>query len=142
MSKSKDYHDYVFRDGKLVGEFEEMYRHSATVPWHQDEQENWIDIRLTREMLKDLGSYDEIHDLGCGTGHYLELIKRDFLLPEGKGYGYDLSVTACNLARDLFPLREFAVLDLTADSKEQTARSRQQTVYDSGHIMVRVSKVN
>ena len=126
MSKSKDYHDYVFRDGKLVGEFEEMYRHSATVPWHQDEQENWIDIRLTREMLKDLGSYDEIHDLGCGTGHYLELIKRDFLLPEGKGYGYDLSVTACNLARDLFPLREFAVLDLTADSKEQTARSRQQ----------------
>ena len=25
---SKDYHDYVFRDGKLVGEFEAMYRHS------------------------------------------------------------------------------------------------------------------
>jgi SAM-dependent methyltransferase len=136
MSKSKDYHDYVFRDGKLVGEFEEMYRHSATVPWHQDEQENWIDIRLTREMLKDLGSYDEIHDLGCGTGHYLELIKRDFLSPEGKGYGYDLSATACNLARDLFPLSEFAVLDLTADSKEQIAKSRQQRA-DSRLFMIR-----
>jgi hypothetical protein len=51
MNKSTDYHDYVFRDGKLVGEFEEMYLNSATTPWHQDEQENWIDVRLTKEML-------------------------------------------------------------------------------------------
>ncbi|MCH4903847.1 hypothetical protein GSN00_05465 [Cylindrospermopsis raciborskii CHAB3438] len=120
MSKSTDYHDYVFRDGKLVGEFEEMYRYSATVPWHQDEQENWIDVGLTREMLKDFGPYHEIHDLGCGMGHYLELIKRDFLLPDGKGYGYDLSATACNLARNLFPNSEFAVLDLTENREQRT----------------------
>ena len=37
---SKDYHDYVFRDGKLVGEFEAIYQNSEGVPWHQDEQES------------------------------------------------------------------------------------------------------
>lgn len=51
MSHSTDYHDYVFRDGKLVGEFEDMYKNSSKVPWHQDEQANWIDVRLTREIL-------------------------------------------------------------------------------------------
>ena len=34
--QSTDYHDFVFQEGKLVGEFEQMYRKSAQVPWHQD----------------------------------------------------------------------------------------------------------
>jgi hypothetical protein len=32
MKKSTDYHDYVFLEGELVAEFEEMYRNSATIP--------------------------------------------------------------------------------------------------------------
>lgn len=28
---SKDYHDYVFRDGKPVGEFEAIYRNSSGI---------------------------------------------------------------------------------------------------------------
>lgn len=28
-----DYHDYVFKDGKFVGAFEEMYRNVGD-PWH------------------------------------------------------------------------------------------------------------
>ena len=74
MNKSTDYHDYIFREGKLIGEFEEMYRNSSTTPWHQDEQENWIDVRLKKEILQDLGRFHQIHDFGCGTGHYLDLI--------------------------------------------------------------------
>jgi len=31
----EDYHEYVFRDGRLVGDFENMYRHSKDVPWDQ-----------------------------------------------------------------------------------------------------------
>lgn len=71
---SKDYHDYVFKNGKLVGDFEGMYRHSAAVPWHQNKQAGWIDVRLTKEFLKDLKPFDEIHDYGCGLGFYLALI--------------------------------------------------------------------
>ncbi len=113
MSKSTDYHDYVFRDGKLVGEFEEMYRNSAATPWHQDEQQDWIDVRLTREILKDLGRFDQIHDFGCGTGHYLDLIVKHSLEANGKSYGYDVSVTACEKAASFFPRSSFSVLDLT-----------------------------
>jgi len=114
MNKSTDYHDYVFKDGKLVGEFDEMYRNSATVPWHQDEQANWIDVRLTKEMLRDVcGELDEIHDFGCGTGHYLNLIADEFLAPSGRSYGYDISETACANAAKIFPNSHFSVLDLT-----------------------------
>lgn len=46
---SKNYHDYVFRDVRLVDEFEAMYQNSDGVSWHQDEQEGWVDIRLTKK---------------------------------------------------------------------------------------------
>lgn len=113
MNKSTDYHDYVFRDGTLVGEFEEMYRNSATTPWHQDEQDHWIDVRLTREMLQDLGRFDEIYDFGCGTGHFLDLMLKHSLATNGKSYGYDVSATACEKAASNFPHSSFSVLDLT-----------------------------
>jgi hypothetical protein len=117
MNKSNDYHDYVFRDGKLVGEFEEMYRNSAIVPWHQDEQANWMDVRLTKEMIRDIGSdLDQIHDLGCGTGHYLNLIADEFLASRGTSYGYDISETVCKNAAKTFPNSKFSVLDLTEQS--------------------------
>ena len=77
MNKSTHYHDYAFRDGKLVGEFEDMYRNSATTPWHQDEQANWMDVRLTGEMLRDLGRFDEIHDLGVALGTILSRLDRE-----------------------------------------------------------------
>lgn len=32
--KSKNYHDYVIRDGKFIGAFEKMYR-NVEDPWHQ-----------------------------------------------------------------------------------------------------------
>ena len=133
MSKSNDYHEYVFRDGKLVGEFEEMYRNSAIVPWHQDEQANWIDVRLAKEMLRDTGgSIDQIHDLGCGTGHYLDLIAQEFLRPGGDSFGYDISETACRMAANNFPNSKFSVLNLAEQNASrclsmQTAGAPQLT---------------
>ena len=40
MSKSKDYHDYVIKNGSFVGKFEEMYQNSSNIPWHQDDTAN------------------------------------------------------------------------------------------------------
>jgi SAM-dependent methyltransferase len=124
---SKDYHDYVFRNGKLVGEFDAMYQHSEGVPWHQDEQEDWVDIRLTVEMLKDLGQFDEIHDLGCGLGYYLSLIRDSLGSKDCQAFGYDISPTACEKARTLFPAFSFNTLDLTAVAERPAARRRAQS---------------
>jgi SAM-dependent methyltransferase len=110
---SGDYHDYVFRGGELVGQFEEMYKNSESVPWHQDKQADWIDLRLTTEMLKDLGPFDEIHDLGCGLGNYLALMVERLGSKNVRGFGYDISRTACEKASREFPIFQFLPLDLT-----------------------------
>jgi SAM-dependent methyltransferase len=119
---SKDYHDYVFRDGKLVGEFEAMYQNSEGVPWHQDELESWIDVRLTKEMLKDVGPFDEIHDLGCGLGHYLALMKDHLGAKSSRCIGYDISETACVRAKQSLPEFDFIQLDLTNTANPQPSR--------------------
>lgn len=110
---SPDYHDYVFRDGKLVGEFDAMYRHSATVPWHQDEQRSWMDVRLTLELLRDLAPFSEVHDFGCGLGYYLSILQADVAAPEARCVGYDVAASACEQAQALFPHNIFRQLDLT-----------------------------
>lgn len=119
-----DYHDYVFRGGKLVGEFEEMYQNSATTPWHQDEQDDWIDVRLTKEMLNDIGPFEEIHDLGCGLGFYLGLLRERIGSGICQCFGYDISETACAKARQQFPDFHFAQLDLTKTSQPTTHNPR------------------
>ena len=124
---SKDYHDYVFRDGRLLGEFEAMYQHSDGVPWHQDDQANWVDVRLTVEMLKDLGPYDEIHDLGCGLGYYLALMHDRLGSKNCLAFGYDISTTACSKARTRFPAFKFGRLDITATAGPVTALSTAQS---------------
>jgi len=139
VKKSKDYHDYVFVDGKLVGEFEEMYRNSATVPWHQDEQANRIDVRLTKEMMRDIGKVEQIHDLGCGTGHYLNLIAEEFLLPGGVTYGYDISETACKIAAENFPKSTFAVLDLTEPVTNPHAQAQTDKPQAARLFMIRAT---
>ena len=138
MAVSTDYHDYVFRNGELVGEFEEMYRNSTTTPWHQDEQENWIDLRITREILRNLGEFDEIHDFGCGTGHYLDLMVKNNLAINGKSYGYDVSATATVIAARNFPHSSFSVLDLTqrTTNNEQRTTKISATFHDSVHALV------
>ena len=116
--ESKDYHDYVFRDGKLVGEFEAMYRNSEGTPWHQDEQENWVDVRLTAEMMRDIAPFDEIHDLGCGLGYYLSIMRSILGSKECKGFGYDISETACAKAKKTWADFQFSQFDLTSPTAE------------------------
>lgn len=111
-TQSRDYHDYVFRDGKLVSEFDAMYRHSDSVPWHQDEQAGWLDVRLTLEMLRDLAPFSEIHDFGCGLGYYLSILQAKVAMSGARCVGYDVADSACEKARALFPQNTFRQLDL------------------------------
>jgi SAM-dependent methyltransferase len=113
-SKRVDYHDFVFRDGKLVGEFEQMYREVEEIPWHQDEQTDWVDVRLSIELLREFAPFSEVHDLGCGLGYYLSLLHERLGNSSCKAYGYDISSTACEKARAIFPDFVFRQMDLTA----------------------------
>lgn len=108
---SADYQDYVIKNGLLIGEFEQMYRKAIGIPWHQDEQENWIDVRLTVEMLRGTAVIDRVVDYGCGLGCYLDILVRQLGAREGRGF--DISETAVQKASQTYPQYEFQQEDLT-----------------------------
>lgn len=106
---STDYHDYVIRDGKLIAQFEQMYKNASDIPWRQNQQESWIDVRLTKELLADEKNISRIIDYGCGLGHYLDILVRSHC---SIGVGFDISETAILMARNNFPDYSFKTGDL------------------------------
>lgn len=119
--KSTDYHDYVIKNGKLIGKFEEMYKNSNTIPWHQDEQDHWADVKLTTIMLQNR-IYDEIHDFGCGLGYYLDILKNKVGKESTICCGYDVSSTACQKAKSIFNEYLFYQLDLMSENLKNEQR--------------------
>ena len=111
MKHSNDYHDYVFKDGKIVGKFEEMYRYSQEIPWHQDKVlDTWhgrIGINLIEAEFEE-GEIKTVLETGCGYGYVLSKIKR----PKVQFSGFDISETAIKKARELQPEFTFFVDDL------------------------------
>jgi SAM-dependent methyltransferase len=111
---SKDYHDYVFKDGRFVGQFDAMYRLADGVPWRQNEQSTWLDVRLEMELLREYGPFARIHDFGCGLGYFLDLLGAAVGTRDCTLSGSDVSPTACAKASELFPRARFNVQDLMA----------------------------
>ena len=102
---STRYQDYVIRDGKYIGQFEDMYRNATEVPWHQDETVSAIFSDLTVAILKHrrVGS---LLDVGCGMGYMAERLRRE--IPELKRViGLDISYTAVARAAEMFRDIEF-----------------------------------
>lgn len=102
--KSSDYHDYVFKDGKFVGDFEGMYQNSSEIPWHMDKGVEKIFSRVSLTILKKF--HEEHHfktvcDLGCGLGYMTEKIKAELAI--SRITGMDVSFTAIEKAQKLFP---------------------------------------
>jgi len=115
---SNDYHDYVIKNGKLIGEFEQMYCKSQDVPWHQDEQVNWLDVKLTIELLREYGPFSFISDFGSGYGYFLDKIARNCGTGNPVLHGYDISKTACKKGGTIFSNIIFHQFDLMADHME------------------------
>ena len=107
---SADYHDYVIKEGKLIGEFEQMYQKSAEIPWHQDKTETLIDVHLTIELLRRL-PIAMVVDYGCGLGYYLDVLVRKLNAKVGRGF--DISETAVQRATSNFPKYTYRQADLT-----------------------------
>ena len=100
---SADYHDYVIKDGRLIARFDEMYAFSEDVPWHQDEQERWTDVRLTMDLLGEVAPFEHIGDIGCGLGFFLDTLCRSVGASDVAGSCFDVAEHACRRARRLFP---------------------------------------
>ncbi len=106
---SEDYHDYVFRQGKLVGEFEQMYRKAKEIPWHQDKIADELDLSIAKSFARVRSPYDTILDVGCGLGYFAHELS-------GLGrnvYGIDVSPTAIQKLKACFPHIEARVADIT-----------------------------
>ncbi|PJE57926.1 MAG: hypothetical protein COU81_03425 [Candidatus Portnoybacteria bacterium CG10_big_fil_rev_8_21_14_0_10_36_7] len=109
---SEDYHDFVIKNGKFIGEFEQMYRKSKEIPWHQNKQHDSLDIKLTIQLLKEYSPFDYICDFGCGLGYFLDILKKETGSSECRALGYDISPTALKKAKKIFPEYSFKKLDL------------------------------
>lgn len=105
---SQDYHDYVFRGGKLVGDFDGMYRHSRTIPWDQDRRcDHWY-AEIGMLMLREHAPYASILEVGCGLGYFSRKLAG---LSAGRIEAFDISPEAVRRARELHSGIDFRVGD-------------------------------
>ncbi len=126
---SDDYHDYVIKNGRLIGEFDQMYCKSRNTPWHQDEQENCLDVRLTIEFLKEYGPFDLISDFGSGYGYFLNQIAKYLATDSPALYGYDVSKTACIKGSSLLPNITFQQFDLMAEHTDYELEEKSNALF-------------
>ncbi len=113
MSTQKNsYHDYVIKDGKFIGKFEEMYQ-AYEDPWIQSQQPN----RYSRKMaIMNMQRYNmsSVVEYGCGLGYYADWIYKDTGII---CQSIDISETAIKKAKEKFPHLNFEVGDIKNISK-------------------------
>lgn len=111
MGIDNNYNDYVIRDGKFIGKFEEMYR-KCPDPWYQDTKHfEYEYVCLVLLRISGHNSFKKILDIGCGKGRFTSMIKDEFQSAEV--CGIDISETATNKAAAYYPNIEFQTLDIT-----------------------------
>lgn len=99
------YQDYVIRDGRFIGQFEEMYRESTDVPWHQDQTAHAIFSDITVAIIRRCQP-GNLLDVGCGLGFMTERLRSE--VPSlARVVGLDVSETAIAKAMAMFPEIEF-----------------------------------
>jgi len=107
MPKYRRYQDYVIKDGKLVGEFEEMYQDFED-PWEQTTREKHaFEKMVTLEIIRREG-YNRVVELGCGLGDFTARIGD----VTGTVLGVDVSETAIQKARIRHPRLSFTSADI------------------------------
>lgn len=108
--KEKTYHDYVIKDGKFIGKFDEMYSEFKD-PWTQSTQPNKYSRMAGIIHMKNF-NIKTILECGCGLGYYADWIYRETnIIPKS----VDISTVAIEKAKVLFPHLDFEVADISKD---------------------------
>lgn len=108
------YQNYVIKDGKFIGQFEEMYQKFDN-PWHQNEVISESYSRLNTVLsLKRLGA-KSVLEAGCGLGKFTNYLSN--ALPDVQIVGMDISETAVHKARETYPSLRFMVGNLVEIDK-------------------------
>ena len=103
------YQDYVIKDGKFIGKFEEMYQEHEN-PWHQIElTETLYSKAVTVNTIKRF-KLRNILEIGCGLGCFTNRLSRE--CPEAVITGMDISETAIAKAKIKWPNLPFFVGNL------------------------------
>jgi SAM-dependent methyltransferase len=108
---SKDYHDYFIKEGRFIGEFEQMYA-NVEDPWHIDSLGARLDMVNAISLMKHFGPrFERVLDVGCGTGLFTALVSD---AAGGKVSASDVSETAVSKARERYAAKniEFFQFDL------------------------------
>jgi len=111
------YQDYVIKDGKFVGQFEEMYQKSSEIPWHQDENAHGVFSDIDIAVLRHMHSRHQLKmvaDIGCGLGFFTNRVAEE-VLSSRDIHGFDISFTAIQKARQLFPQLQFSTFDILGE---------------------------
>ena len=103
MKKYKRYQDYVIKDGKFIGEFEEMYN-DFDDPWEQSKEALMPEKNIALSHIKGFKRNRRL-ELGCGFGIFTNEINQ---VSENTA-GYDISLTAINEAKKRYPDIDFQV---------------------------------
>jgi SAM-dependent methyltransferase len=110
---SPDYRDYVIRNGRFIGRFEDMYR-DVEDPWHiGDATSAQYDLILSLILRRGICREPcQVLDLGCGKGAFTGRLKQ--ALPGAAILALEISETAIAAAKRSvrFPGVEFRVMDL------------------------------
>jgi SAM-dependent methyltransferase len=113
--QKKTYHDYVIKDGKFIGKFDEMYS-EFNDPWTQSTQPNKYSRMAGIIHLKNF-NIKSVLECGSGLGYYADWIKHETKITPKS---IDLSPVAIEKARKLFPDLDFEVADITTDLQKYT----------------------
>ncbi len=98
------YQDYVIKDGKFVGKFEEMYQDFQD-PWHQIEMSTDSYSRLVTPLTLNRIQAKNVLEVGCGLGMFTDYLTKS--CTQTKFTGMDISATAISKAKASFPNIEF-----------------------------------
>jgi len=117
--KSKNYHDYVIKKGKFIGNFEEMYQ-NVKDPWlHGDALDVQYDIILYLiDRYKICHKKGKILDIGCGKGAFTARLKKK--LSKSKIIAIDIAPTAIKKASKKYGILgiDFKVMNIQKDYKD------------------------
>jgi hypothetical protein len=98
---SSDYHDYVIRDGKLIGRFEEMYR-NCDDPWPETEDDlEFLPTSSRTPFIINHYGHRHIFSIGSGKGFHINWLRRK--CPHITVEGCEISETAAKICRDRYP---------------------------------------